>query len=323
MSLIEAQFLYNPEDKGSYCHAPTLLETTTGDLLVAWYTYGEEEHRDASLTLARRRNNEIEWGKSQTIIATEYSAGNPVLFQEPQGRIWLLFVLLRGAYWNDAILEGAYSDDNGFNWSAPLRLWDRRGMMAKHPPVQLGKRSLMLPVYDEISSRSILLVSHNPFTQWREAYRFADVELIQPVLIRESPGKLAIFFRPCSDPRRIWRSHSEDDGVSWSGPIRTPLPCPLSGIGAFVVNGCIAVVHNHTEKHQRYPLSISLSHDGGSTWDPPWDIDSIQYEVSYPCFLTGKGDLVHGVYTYNRRFIKYVAIHKNQFLQAHGQNRRL
>lgn len=316
---MEAHFLYNPKNKGAFCHAPTLLETAGGDLLASWYVYEDKEHINACLALARRRKGQTKWDKCQPLMdSRKYSIGNPVLFQEPGGRIWLLFVVLKGSYWLDAVLEGMSSEDGGYSWSTPVQLWKKKGMMIKHPPVLRENGSLLLPAYDETASRSVLLSSRPPCDKWQEVYHFSDIEIIQPVLVREAFDRLGLFFRPCSDPRRIWRSHSQDDGVTWSIPIRTPLPNPLSGVGAFVVDGHIAVVYNHTEKHQRFPLSISLSHNGGTSWGKPWHIDKVHHEISYPSFFLGQNDIIHGVYTYNRRIIKYMSFPKDELLQKNG-----
>ena len=305
---MQAQFLYNPPDKGLYCHAPTLVQTSAGDLLAAWYAYPEKESEGGSLVLARRPAGQEQWEPSKGVLGPfEYSAGNPVLFQDPAGTLWLLFVLLKGNYWNDAELQGVHSVDGGYTWSPAGMLWRERGMMVRHPPVPLADGSLLLPAYDESLHQSLLLSSRPPYAQWSEAYRFDDPPLIQPVLVREAERRLALLFRPWTDPRLIWRSHSSDDGRNWSAPIRTPLPNPLSGVGAFVAGDRLAVVYNHTEKHQRHPLSIAVSRDRGVSWGEPWHIDTISYEVCYPSFFSDGNGRVHGVYTYNRRMIKYVS----------------
>lgn len=311
--MIEAQFLYNPTEKGLYCHAPTLLETATGKLLAAWYAYPEEEQAEASLVLTQRHKGEKNWTPSKGVLGSfGSSAGNPVLFQSPTGTIWLLFVLLKGNSWNDAELQGAWSEDEGVTWSAPSRLWPERGMMVRHPPVLLDKEILLLPAYNEISRESVLLTAQPPYKEWRLTHRFPEMPLIQPVIVRQGPERLAIFFRPAADPRRIWRSHSTDEGGSWSTPVRTPLPSPLSGIGAFAVGKDIALIYNHTEEHRRYPLSIALSQDDCISWGEPWHIENIPFEVCYPSFFSGSDGSIHGVYTYNRRMIKYVSFRPEQ-----------
>lgn len=266
--------------------------------------------------MARRRNGQSHWEKSQTIgLPESYSLGNPVLFQLPQGRIWLLFAVLNDGYWDKATLKGTWSEDEGRTWAPPIPIWQNPGVMVRHPPLLLDGHSLLLPAYDEKLQTSILLASVPPYKKWQEVHRFEDLKLIQPVLIKSDNDELlSLFFRPVSNPRVIWRSHSTDSGRSWSMPIRTPLPSPLSGIAAFALEKNLAVVHNHTQEHQRYPLSISMSRDGGITWENPIHFDTSNHEVSYPSFLSGADGLIHGVYTYNRRFIKYVTFNKDQLL---------
>lgn len=316
--ILEAKFLYNPGDRESFCHAPTLLETSAGDLLVAWYAYPEVEHQEARLVLVHHPKGKT-WEASKKIMShSVYSAGNPVLFQEPGGRIWLLFVVLKGNYWTDAELNGSYSEDGGYSWNPAKCLWQEPGMMVRHPPVLLGNNSLALPAYDEVRKEAVVLTASPPYLNWNILYRFSGLELLQPALIRQSRSntsspQLTLFFRPWSEPRVIWRSHSINEGIDWSAPMRTPLPNPLSGISAFTVGPHMAVVHNYTHEHKRHPLSISLSRDSGVTWEQPIHLETIEYEVSYPSFINGQNGIIHGVYTYNRRMIKYVSLAEDSF----------
>ncbi len=304
---LKAQFLYNPPGRGLYCHSATLAQTRDGALLAAWYAYPEEEHRNGSLILARRRPGSATWSKSKQILPElDSSAGNPVLFEAPNGILWLHFALLKGDYWNSAELMASFSQDGGNTWSSPHRLWPDRGMMVRHPPVALEDGGLLLPAYDENLRESVLLKSGPPFTEWIASYRFKGLSLIQPVLVRQREHSLGIYFRPWSDPRQIWRSHSNDDGATWGPPVRTPLPNPLSGIAAFVHENRTVLIYNHTKEHQRHPLSLNISDDWGITWRGPVHIDTPLFEVSYPNFLLNPNGQVDGVYSYNRRMIKHV-----------------
>jgi len=306
--VLDAEFLYNTPSTGPHCHGGSLLLTTAGDLLAAWYAYPDIEHVGATLVVAKRPVAADGWLSSETPFArSAFSAGNPVLFEESQARLWLFFVLLEGRYWTDAVLHGTSSDDGGRTWSPPATLLPSRGMMVRHPPVRCVDGTWLLPAYDERRNHTVLLASRPPFTEWRFIFSFDDVRLIQPVLVRE-PEHLTLLFRPASDPRVIWRSHSTDEGQRWSPPVRTALPNPLSGISAFSVDGRLVAVYNHTTNHERRPLSLASSRDGGRSWSEPSQIDDMAGELSYPSFLAAPDGTLHGLYTYNRRLMKYVRL---------------
>lgn len=74
------------------------------------------------------------------------------------------------------------------------------------------------------------------------------------------------------------------------------------------------MIYNHTLEHKRYPLSVSVSRDMGTTWGEHWNLDNVKVEVSYPSFILGNNNIVHGLYTYNRRMIKYVKFNTEKFL---------
>lgn len=234
-----------------------------------------------------------------------------MLYQERDGRIWLLFVLLKGDYWTSAALYGACSDDEGASWSPARLVYDVVGTMVRHPPAVGADGLVLLPVYDERQREALLLAQRADGGAWREAFRFHELPLLQPVLVADGTGPLTLLFRPWSDPRQIWRSQSVE-GRQWSAPVRTPLPCPLSGIAAFVLPGRLAAVYNHTDDHRRHPLSIALSRDGGVSWEAPWHFERVRHEVSYPQFHARADGGAHGVYSYNRRLIKYVTFEASE-----------
>jgi predicted neuraminidase len=121
--------------------------------------------------------------------------------------------------------------------------------------------------------------------------------------------------RPCGDDRVCLRSISGDDGRSWCNPLRTTLPNPLSGLAAFAVGETMCAVYNHTTEHQRYPLSLATSDDWGVSWSPPRHLDTTPPEVSYPAFVVDRRQVAHGVYTFGRSRICYVAFDREWWEQ--------
>lgn len=306
-SLAESDFLYNPQGGAHYCHSATILETTSGDLLSVWYAYPEKENVDASLVLSRRPKKATTWDKSKILLdRSAYSLGNPVLCQAPDGAILLFYVALRSTWWNSAALNMIVSRDHGHSWSHPTSMGSWQGMMIRHAPVCLPNSDLLLPAYDESKNQTVLLRATSPYQQWSEGYRFDELGLIQPVIITDPRGNLDIYFRAAGDHHHVWRSTSKDAGSTWAPPMQTDLINPLSGIAAVMAHGTLALIHNPIE-NQRTPLAISLSSNSGQSWRSTHILDSAQFEISYPAFILGRDHMIRGVYTFNRRMIKYIA----------------
>lgn len=307
---MKSSFLYNPPDAGKHGHAASLARDAER-LLAVWYSYPVKEHENGRLAFAAGTIVN-QWGKASKLdfdIAS--SCGNPVIFVDGSGKLWLFFVLIQGNYWNDAVVYIASSTDGGLTWSKPRNAGLPAGVMLRHQPYRRSNGDLLLPAYDEETKRTLLMRAERPDAEWKQVYQFPE-NFIQAVSVPLGGTELQLYFRPCGNNRFIHRAYSHDDGDSWSDPIPIPLPCPLSGIAVAALGDLILVAHNHTTHHQRTPMSISWSSDRGLSWQGPWHIDESALEVSYPTMLTTQGETAHLLYTYNRRMIKYVSFTREE-----------
>lgn len=291
-----------------HCHAPTICATHKGTLLIVWYAYPNVETKEGTLVLARKPKGDSRWQNSTRILEEmNGTMANPVLFEDSSGTLWLMFVTLRGHYWDSAVVMACRSEDEGLSWSRPEVVLGDTGMMVRHPPLMRGDRTMILPAYDESTNQTVLFALEPGETVWKECHRFESPLTIQASLVGESIRNWALIFRPVGEQRTCLRSISSDEGKTWSPVIRTSLPNPLSGVAAYCAKGTLCVVHNHTIEHQRFPLSLCCSEDRGVSWSEPRHIDTAQHEVSYPSFIVDSAGVVHGAYTYDRRRIKYVS----------------
>lgn len=301
----DAAFLYNPVEAGGRCHGATLAQLGSGRFIAVWYAYPDVEYRDGTLVVARRDPG-TEWDAPQVAVSAPGSSiGNPVVFEWAPGRLALLSALLTGGYWDDAAIQASHSRDDGKTWSNPEPVAAPPGLMIRHPPLSRADGTWLLPAYFERRRVAVLLASEPPFRKWRLAHTFEGQELLQPVVVRTETAMVAVF-RPWSDPRLLWVSRSYDDGTSWSSLRPLDFPVALSGIAAFAARGHLGVVYNHTSLHQRHPLSVAVSADDGKSFTGPRHLDQSTLEVSYPSFLADTKGTVHGLYTFNRRMIRYV-----------------
>ncbi|MGD1889582.1 MAG: exo-alpha-sialidase, partial [Cyclobacteriaceae bacterium] len=83
-------FIFGDEQPFPQCHASTLLRSTDGQFLVAWFGGTEEKDDDVGIWLSRGRPDQ--WSKPQAIAKLRDDPHwNPVLFQSPAQSINLFF----------------------------------------------------------------------------------------------------------------------------------------------------------------------------------------------------------------------------------------
>ena len=275
--------------------------------MAAWYIYPEKENVDGAIAFATKRKQDKDFAKPKVALEQQgRSLGNPICFEAHSGTVILMYVTLEGAYWNNAVVHQTSSKDGGVTWERPHRLSDEKGLMLRHPPIKNFEGHWILGVYQERTESSQIYISKDDGETWSLDHEFPRTGLIQPCLVRHK-STILCFFRPCSEPNVVWMSRLERTG--WQAASQTKVTCPLSGVSAVSDGQDILVVHNNTYKQQRHPLSITrLNFNVGQIQQSyPWDFDNVKLELSYPSFATDSEGQTHGVYTYNRRMIKYVS----------------
>ncbi len=305
--MFKKEILPNPDPDRPRCHCPTIAESPDGDLVIAWYAYPEDETKGGTLMMTRRRTGSDRFDQPKRILSEMNSSlGNPVLFFDGEDKLQLLFVALRGHYWDSAVTYTTFSEDLGQTWSTPETIRQDAGVMVRYPPIARNNTYFLLPVYNEKANATTILTAGPDAQGWFAVSTLEGIEAIQGSMVRMDENQLAMILRPTGDNRNCLRSISSDDGRSWSPVLRTTLPNPLSGVAAFSVGRTLCAVYNHTTEHQRYPLSLSYSTNFGTSWSDPVHIDETEQEVSYPSFIMDKRGVAHGVYTFGRNRIQYV-----------------
>ncbi len=118
-----------------------------------------------------------------------------------------------------------------------------------------------------------------------------------------------------SQNRAIYEAWSGDNGQTWSAPKPTTLPNNNSGIDAVTLkDGRQVLVYNHVLppgkeiKGARTPLNLAISEDGVKWFAACILEDSPVNQYSYPSVIQSADGMVHIVYTWHRKKIKYVEI---------------
>ena len=304
-------------DQLPMCHAVSMVELTSG-LMAVWYAGSYEGARDTVLFRSRLSADGV-WTQPDVLLDLPgLPVGNPVLFTK-DGTLWLFFVILFGEWWTEARIAAITSSDEGVTWSNPRIIWDEQGFMTKTTPISVGGR-MILPVYDERSWCSMVLISRDDGVSWQ---LFGDSMgrgvTIQPKIIELADGRLLMYSR--STRGAVYYSLSYNGGLSWIASQPTDIPNPNSGLDLVRLrSGSLLLACNDGERG-RSRLSLLLSQDEGKTWPVRQVLEDSEGEFSYPVILEGQDGDIHVAYTSQRSKIVHVHIDQRWSEGAAAQTR--
>jgi predicted neuraminidase len=300
------------------CHASTIVELATGELLAAWFGGTREGMPDVAIWMARRSSTgwSIPWlAAREPDIAT----WNPVLFHSADSVLWLYYK--RGGSPETWSAAREYSRDEGAHWSAVEHL-----PAGLYGPIRA--KPLLLQNGTILSGTSV--ESYGTWACWierstdsghswtrigpiaaphslanRSAERGEPQGIIQPSLVDMGDRHIRLYARSTRNIGRICQSDSFDNGLTWSAVTATALPNPNSGIDAVrLSDGRLVMAYNNTTSG-RTPLNLAVSHDG-EHWHNFYDLETDPGEYSYPALIQARnGDLLI-TYTWNRVKIRFV-----------------
>jgi predicted neuraminidase len=325
-AIVSVGFTY---DKTSYpqCHASTLVETTDGTLLGAWFGGTRERAPDVGIWVARFEN-----GRWQPAVEVADGAGlgeggkdlptwNPVLFQPKNGPLVLFYKLgpSPSAWWGMMTT----STDGGRTWAKPTRLPDGILGPIKNKPVELADGTWLCPsskegsggwrtVFERTSDGGKTWTSTDPVPAGEQ-----KVGAIQPSLLTYADGALQALCRTRSG--FVGSTWSRDGGATWTPFESAGLPNPNSGTDAVTLaDGRQLLVYNHSipnepadkpTKGPRFPIDVAIS-DDGKTWRRVLTLETtpISSGYAYPAVIQTRDGKVHISYTWSRIRIKHVVI---------------
>ncbi|MFH1195120.1 MAG: sialidase family protein [bacterium] len=301
------------------CHASTIVETTPGNFLAAWFAGSHEGANDVVIWISYFRENTwshpIEIAKGIDSLGQNFPCWNPVLFKTSTDKLILFYKVGK----NPREWWGCYiqSSDYGESWSAPENLPEGFFGPIKNKPIQLKNGNILCPSSIETTGGKWsvhLEITDEALTSWRkiEIEKDSAVGVIQPTILSHHDGKLQMLCR--SRQNVIYQSWSTDNGESWTKLSETTVPNPNSGIDAVTLNdGSFVLVYNPLQKGEdwfngRNVLNVALSKDGVN-WKDIYQLENEKDgEFSYPAVIQASDGSIHITYTVNRRNIEHVVI---------------
>jgi predicted neuraminidase len=143
--------VFGPEvATGRYKHPAAIAALANGDLYLVYYGGAGEYAVNTGVFGARLRKDAAKWAEPKLIAADPFrSVGNGVIWQAPDGMVWLFYVVRYGATWSTSRIQGKVSHDDGETWSDSFVVSDHEGMMVRNKPIVLDTGEYLLPVYHE------------------------------------------------------------------------------------------------------------------------------------------------------------------------------
>jgi predicted neuraminidase len=299
------------------CHASTIVELSSGELMAAWFAGTREGAKDVCIWSSTGKGSS--WTKPVVLACGEitdtlrYPCWNPVLFKSSTGKLFLFYkVGPSPQQWWGMMRSSA---DEGKTWSVAVKLPE--GMLGpiKNKPYQLPDGSILAPSSEETKTKwSVHLErSADDGNTWTKILiDTSDFDVIQPSILNYGHGKLQILCR--SKQGAVVQAWSPDNGQTWGKLSRTELLNPNSGTDAVTLkDGRQLIVYNpdlpgKEWNNGRAKLHVAISADSTHWKDILRLENGTKEEFSYPAVIQAKDGSVHVTYTYDRKNIKHVVI---------------
>jgi predicted neuraminidase len=188
--------------------------------------------------------------------------------------------------------------------NAADKLTRRLGWMTRAHPVVLKSGRILVPLYSDGFSFSLMAFSDDLGATWRTSRPLIGGGNIQPSVVQRKDGSLYTLMRDNGlPPKRLHQSSSSDQGETWTPVTDSVHPNP--GAGAEIItlqNGNWVLIGNDTERG-RQRLLVQMSDDEGKTWK--WkrylEKDEEGPEAGayhYPSIIQSKDGFLHATYSF-------------------------
>lgn len=311
--------VFGPEQPGPYKHPSCITELDNGDLYLAYYGGSGEYGTDTAVFGARLKKGESEWSAPVVIADTPWeSEGNPVVWQAPDGIVWLWYVNRVGDFWSTSRIKAKVSFDGAQTWSDSMMVTYEQGTMVRSHPIVLSDGDYLLPIYHETGEDRefvppdtvSLFLRFNPRTKkWTETNRVKSrMGNLQPAVVQITDDYLVAYCRrgggyEGARDGYLVRTESRDGGKTWSEGKDSPFPNPNAAVDFIKLqNGHLLLVYNDSMT-DRTPLTVAISVDNDQTYPYKRNIAEGNNSFAYPTAIQTRDGKIHVVFTSDERTV--------------------
>jgi predicted neuraminidase len=308
-----------PDVKTPYNHPASLTELANGDLYLVYYG-GPGEYSDASTVFGTRRPKGADRWTAPVALTPrpKQPEGNAVVWEAPDGVVWLFSVTRHGETWSTSRIAVRTSTDGARTWSEPKPLTTEAGTMVRGKPIVLKNGDYLLPIYHETGhdpenvgpdTTSLFLRYDVKAKRWSETNRIRSrLGNLQPAVAALTDDYLVCYCRRGGDygPRKdgyLVRSESRDGGRTWVPGRETAIPNPNAAVDFLkLANGHLLLVFNDSMS-RRTPLTVAISTDQDKSYPSRRNIADGPGDFGYPFAIQTRDGKIHVVYTSQRRSV--------------------
>jgi predicted neuraminidase len=315
------QRVFGTELPNKYKHPATFDELDNGDLYLVFYGGTGEYGEDTAVYGSRLVKGASKWTEPVAIADTpDRSEGNGVIWQAPDGVVWLFYLTRYGDTWSTSRIKYKISKDGAKTWSDSAMLAFDQGMMVRSRPIVLNDGDYLLPIYHETGhdreivghdTSSLFLRRNHKTGEWTETnHVYSRIGNLQPAPVQITDDYLVAYCRrgggygPMKDGFVV-RTESRDGGRTWSPGTDTEFPNPNSAVDMIrLTNGHLVMVYNDNNEGERMPLTIAVSTDGEKTWPHRRNVVNKPGDTAaYPNLKQTSDGKIHVIYTSEGRTV--------------------
>jgi predicted neuraminidase len=317
---VSIERVIGPEILTKYKHPASITELASGDLFITYYGGSGEYDPDTAVFGMRLTRGQKQWTRPTVIADTPFRTdGNSVVWQAPDGVVWLFYLTRYGETWSDSRIKFKISRDGAQTWSDSDLLTFEKGMMVRAAPIVLKNSDYLLPIYHETGNdrenvgadtTSLFLRRHAKTGEWTETNRITSrIGNLQPSVVQLTDDYLVAYSRrgggyDGQEDGWLVRSESRDGGKTWSSGQDSQFPNPNSAADFIQLrNGHLLLVFNDS-KIDRMPLTVAISTDADQTYPHRRNIVEKKNDTAaYPFAIQTRDGKIHVIYTSEKRSV--------------------
>jgi predicted neuraminidase len=326
--------VFGPEvPTGPYKHPASMTELRNGDLYLVYYGGAGEYATETAVFGSRLKRGETKWSDPRPIARDPFrSVGNGVIWEAPDGVVWLFYVVRFGETWSTSRVAVKISHDGAETWSDASVLSLEEGTMVRNRPIVLKNGDYLLPVYHETghdpekvgAESTSLFLRYQPTKRlWKRTGPIRSAKgNIQPAVVELDDNHLIAYCRRGGDydPKTIGyivRAESNDGGLTWSEGKDSAFPNPNAAVEFLKLrSGRLLLIFNDSMT-RRTPLTAALSVDHDRTWTSRRNIREGDGDFGYPSAFQARDGRIHLVFTSERRTVVNHAVFDEDWV-IHG-----